>query len=212
MKQISRLQYITTSAALAEQACQGGVRWVQLRLKDISYEDYKQAALEVQAVCKKYDATFIVNDSIRLALEIGADGVHVGKEDPLPRADIDAMLARGGIIGATANEVADFEHLAGKKVSYIGLGPFRFTQTKKKLSPILGLEGYQQIFDTLKMQHITYPPVVGIGGVTEDDIIQLLGTGLHGVAVSGAISNAADVAGAARRLKEKVYGNYPSTI
>jgi len=193
MKPISKLHYITTSADLAEQACKGGVDWIQLRLKNVSYDEYRDAALEVQAVCKKYNATFIVNDNIKLALDIDADGVHVGKEDPLPQGDIDEMLRRDGIIGCTANTIEDFAHLSGKPVSYIGLGPFRFTTTKKNLSPVLGLEGYRKLFNQLKAQNIAYPPVIGIGGITLDDVSVLMSTGLHGIAVSGAISNAPDI-------------------
>jgi len=204
MKAISKLHFITTSAALAEKACAGGVDWIQLRLKNLTYEEYRKAALEVQEVCKRYNATFIINDSIQLALDINADGVHVGKEDPLPQADIDAMLGRGGIIGCTANTIEDFIHLDGKPVSYIGLGPLRFTQTKQKLSPILGIEGYQRLFAAIKERGMNVPPVIGIGGVTDSDVAALLATGLHGVAVSGAIGNAADVTYAAQKFSELV--------
>ena len=202
MRPISKLQFITTNAATAEQACMGGVDWIQLRLKDISYEDYKKTALDVQAVCKKYNATFIVNDNIKLALDIHADGVHVGKEDSLPQEDIDAMLARGGIIGVTTNDIDDFLHLQGKPVSYVGLGPYRYTDTKKNLSPILGLNGYRKLFAQLEAKNIAYPPVIGIGGITSDDVSVLMSTGLHGIAVSGAISNASDITEAARKFKD----------
>lgn len=204
---ISRLQYITTSAALAEEACRGGVDWIQLRLKDISYEEYRATALEVKSVCKKYNATFIVNDNIKLALDINADGVHVGKEDPLHPEDVERMLARNGIIGATANDIEDIKKLSGKPISYIGLGPFRFTETKKKLSPILGLEGYEKLFAELKEQHIPHPPVAGIGGITKDDVAQLLATGLDGIAVSGAISKANDIRLAAKTFRELISGS-----
>ncbi len=202
MRPISKLQFITTNAATAEQACMGGVDWIQLRLKDISYDDYKKAALEVQAVCKKYNATFIVNDNIRLALDINADGVHVGKEDPLPQADIDTMLARGGIIGVTTNDINDFLHLQGKPVNYVGLGPYKHTETKKNLSPILGLNGYRKLFAQLEAKSFAYPPVIGIGGITSDDVSVLMSTGLHGIAVSGAIGNALDISDAARKFKD----------
>lgn len=201
---ISKLQFITISAAIAEQACKGGVDWIQLRLKNITYEDYRKVALEVQAVCKKYNATFIVNDNIKLALDINADGVHVGKEDPLPQEDIDAMLAKNGIIGVTANEIEDFIHLDGKPVSYIGLGPFRYTDTKKNLSPILGLDGYHKLFYEIRERRLNPPPVVGIGGITEADVNILLTTGLHGIAVSGAIGNANDVTDAAQKFKQLI--------
>jgi len=204
MRPISKLQYITTNAEMAGQACAGGVQWIQLRLKDVSYEEYKAVALQVQAVCKKHDATFIINDNVQLALDINADGVHVGKEDPLTQEHTDQLLAREMIIGCTTNEVADFEHLAGKPVSYVGLGPFRFTTTKEKLSPVLGISGYEQIFKELKEKSINYPPVIGVGGITLDDVPALLNTGLFGVAVSGAISNADNITIAAEELSSMI--------
>jgi thiamine-phosphate pyrophosphorylase len=200
-KQISSLQYITTSAHLAEQACAGGVDWIQLRLKNVSYEDYKKEARAVQQICKKYDATFIINDNVDLALEIKSDGVHVGKGDPLTSDHIAALLNGSFIIGCTANSIDDFLHLSGKAVDYIGLGPFRFTTTKQNLSPILGLEGYERIFREIAEHQLTPPPVVGIGGITESDVPALLATPLHGIAVSGAISNAKDVTTTARIFK-----------
>ena len=201
MKPISKLQFITINAATAEQACKAGIDWIQVRVKDIPYDEYRRIAKDVQAVCSKYGATFIVNDSIKLALELNADGVHVGKEDPLPQSDIDAMLARGGIIGCTVNTIEDFIHLSGKAVSYVGFGPFRYTATKQKLSPILGLEGYKKILSELKDRGIEHAPAIGIGGITVTDVPELLKTGLHGIAVSGAIANAPDVALAVREFR-----------
>jgi len=201
-KPISKLHYITTSALLAEQACAGGADWIQLRLKNISYDDYKAEALKVQEVCKRYGATFIVNDSADLALDINADGVHIGKEDILAQWHIDALLARNSIIGCTTNTTGDVLHFKGKPVSYLGLGPFRFTATKQKLSPVLGLDGYKKIFEDLGTSGMSpIPPIVGIGGVLPEDVPALLETGLHGVAVSGAITNAADISAATRQFK-----------
>jgi len=204
MKTISKLQYITTSATLAEQACKGGVDWIQLRLKNISYDDYRATALEVQAICKKYNATFIINDNVKLALDVNADGVHVGKEDPLPPDDVEEMLKGNYIIGCTANSIEDFIHLSGKPVDYIGLGPFRFTNTKQNLSPVLGIEGYQRIFSEIKERAMKVPPVIGIGGITEKDVMALLATGLHGIAVSGSITHAVNVTETAKEFNELV--------
>jgi len=196
MKQISKLHYITTSAQLTEQACKGGVNWIQLRLKDIDYAAHKAIALEVQKVCKQYGATFIINDNVALALDIQADGVHIGKED-MPAAEARALLGNDFIIGSTSNTLDDIIRLSQEPVDYIGLGPFRFTVTKQKLSPVLGWEGYRNIFNQLKSMAITVPPVVGIGGVDKADVPALLATGLQGLAISGAISNAPNVTGAA---------------
>ena len=196
MKKISKLHYITTTAALAEKACLGGVDWIQLRLKEMAYHDYRTVAREVQAVCKAYRCTFIINDHVELALELGADGVHIGKEDMHPDA-ARAVLQENFIIGCTANTLDDILQLSGKPIDYIGLGPYRFTTTKQKLSPLLGLEGYTSIFNRLKELSVQPPPVVAIGGITGPDMVSLSGTGLHGVAISGGISNAAWVTDAA---------------
>lgn len=204
MKKISRLQYITTDASLAEKACAGGARWIQLRLKQVRYEAYLETAKEVQTICKQYNATFIVNDNVSLALETGAHGVHLGKDD-MPPAKARELLGDDFIIGSTANSVEDIVRLSQQPINYIGLGPFRFTKTKDNLSPILGLQGYELIFSELNKHNLQYPPIVGIGGITPGDIAALMQTGLHGVAVSGIISNAADPVAMTHTLLDAVY-------
>lgn len=194
---ISNLHYITTSAEAAALACQGGARWVQLRVKNLPAAEWRQRALATQAVCRQHGATFIVNDNPALALEIGADGVHLGKQD-MPPGEARKMLGSKFIIGGTANTFADLEGLVAAGVAYIGLGPLRFTTTKEKLSPILGLAGYAEILGQYRAAGFT-TPVVGIGGVELADVAALLATGLHGVAVSGAIGRAAAPAVAAGR-------------
>jgi thiamine-phosphate pyrophosphorylase len=199
---IEKLQFITTTAALAKQACIGGVRWIQLRLKDVGHDAYKAEALKVQQVCNRYGAKLIIDDNVAVALEIKADGVHIGKED-MPLKEARALLGNDFIIGCTANTIDDIIDIAAQsQANYIGLGPYRFTVTKKRLSPILGLKGYHDIFNSLKQRNIVVPPVIGIGGIEPEDISALLRTGLHGVAVSGAISNEKDIQDAARRFVE----------
>ena len=198
----NRLQYIATNAQAAELACRGGVRWVQLRVKNLPATEWKQRALDVQAVCRHHGATFILNDNPALALEIGADGVHLGKQD-MPPAEARALLGPGFIIGGTANTFADIKRLVAAGVEYIGLGPFRFTTTKEKLSPILGLAGYADVLAQCQAAGFA-TPIVGIGGVVLADVAALLATGLHGVAVSGAIGGAADPAAAAALFTKEV--------
>ena len=192
---INALQYIATSPEAAERACQGGVRWVQLRVKNQPAATWRQLALDTQAVCRRYGATLIINDNPALAQEIGADGVHLGQQD-LPPDEARQMLGAAFIIGGTANTFADVARLVAAGVDYVGLGPFRFTRTKEKLSPVLGLAGYAEIMGQMRAAGLTVP-VVGIGGITLADVEALLGTGLHGVAVAGAIGEAADPAVAA---------------
>jgi len=203
MKKINRLQYITTTAELAEKACSSGIGWIQLRLKNTTYETYKATALEVQAVCKAFNATFIINDNAALAAEVQADGVHLGKQD-MPVAAARKILGDTSIIGATANTAADIAFLSTQPVDYIGLGPFRFTTTKQNLSPVLGLEGYQQIFTALAKSDIVYPPVIAIGGILPGDLETLMQTGIHGVAVSGVITDSKDTGATVRSLQKHV--------
>lgn len=202
--QISRLQFITASAQAAELACRGGVRWVQLRVKNLPAAAWRQLALDVQAVCRHHGATFIMNDNPALALEVGAAGVHLGQQD-MPPAEARALLGPNFIIGGTANTFADMEGLVAAGVDYIGLGPFRFTTTKEKLSPILGLSGYTELLTQYRAAGFT-TPIVGIGGVALADMAGLLATGLHGVAVAGAISGADSPIAAARLFVNELAG------
>ncbi|OGX80790.1 thiamine-phosphate diphosphorylase [Hymenobacter coccineus] len=199
---MSYLHYITTNAEAAELACQGGVRWVQLRMKNTPDAEWKARALATQAVCRRHGATFIVNDNPRLAQEIGADGVHLGKQD-MPPAEARALLGPRFIIGGTANMFADIERLVAAGVDYVGLGPFRFTTTKEKLSPILGLAGYADVLARCRAAGFTVP-VIGIGGIALADVGALRATGLHGVAVSSAIGGAAAPAATAALFVEEL--------
>jgi len=203
MKPISKLHFITTNAVTAALACKGGVNWVQLRLKDVTYEQYKKVALEVQEVCSKYNAVLIINDNVQLAAEIGADGVHIGSTDMTP-TEARALLGENFIIGCTANTYEDVIRLSALPINYIGLGPFRYTTTKQNLSPVLGLEGYKSILNQLKTTSTTHPPIIGIGGIIVHDVLSLMDTGIHGIAVSGAIGNANDVSDKAADFIRKI--------
>ena len=203
MKNISRLHYITTTPQLAEEACRGGTDWIQLRLKDCTDEHYTAVAKEVLAVCRQYGATLVINDNVAVAIASGADGVHLGKTDMDP-AQARKMLGADKIVGCTANTVADIVALAELPIDYVGLGPFRFTTTKQKLSPILGLEGYTNIIKSLQNQSVRNIPIIAIGGIQVGDVSDILVTGVHGIAVSGAISATAGVANAASDFKQVI--------
>ncbi len=208
---ISRLHYLTTNAQGAELACRGGVRWVQLRVKNLSAAEWQQRALDAQAVCRQHGATLIINDNPALARSIGAGGVHLGQQD-MPPAEARALLGPDFIIGGTANTFADIAALVAAGVDYIGLGPLRFTTTKEKLSPVLGLAGYAQVLAQCRAAGFTVP-IVGIGGIALADVAALRATGLHGVAVAGAIGNAADpTATAALFVAEVADTQYVETI
>lgn len=162
--------------------------------------------------CRVAGATLIINDHPEVAKAIGADGVHLGKEDMAP-AEARKLLGPRAIIGATANTLADVERLMEAPVDYLGIGPYRFTGTKKKLAPLLGVEGYREIIAMMKERRGSAFPHVAIGGITAADIAPLAEAGVTGFAVSGAIAHATDPAEAARELLAEIEKlNNPDTI
>jgi len=199
---ISKLHYITHSPAHVEEACIGGIDWIQLRVKHTNDDDWKMIAEETKIICKKYNARLIVNDSVKLAKMVNADGVHLGKDD-MPPDEARDLLGPDFIIGGTANTFEDIQRLAALKVDYIGLGPFRFTKTKTNLSPLLGLQGYLDIMKECVIENIKVP-VIAIGGIKEGDVKELLSTGIYGIAVSSAISDSGDISATARAFIRKM--------
>ena len=169
-------------------ALEGGCRWIQLRMKDASDDEVRKAAAEIQPMCKAHDAIFLLDDRVELAKELKADGVHLGKND-MPVDEARRVLGEEFIIGGTANTFEDIERLARQGADYIGCGPFRFTTTKKNLAPVIGIEGYRDIIEKMKAAGIDLP-VVAIGGITADDIDDILATGVRGIAVSGTVLRA----------------------
>ena len=172
----------------ARMALEGGCRWIQLRMKDASDDEVRKAAAEIQPMCKAHDAIFLLDDRVEVAKELKADGVHLGKND-MPVDEARRVLGEEFIIGGTANTFEDIEHLARQGADYIGCGPFRFTTTKKNLAPVIGIEGYRDIIEKMKAAGIDLP-VVAIGGITADDIDDILATGVRGIAVSGTVLRA----------------------
>lgn len=182
----------------AHMALEGGCRWIQLRMKEASADELEQEALRIQHLCKQYGATFIIDDHVELVRKIHADGVHLGKND-MPIAEARDILGKGYIIGGTANTFEDVLAHYKAGADYIGCGPFRFTTTKKNLSPILGLEGYRHIVSRMKEENIRIP-IVAIGGITYDDIPAIMKTGVTGIALSGTILRADDPVAETRRI------------
>ncbi|MFT5818990.1 MAG: thiamine-phosphate pyrophosphorylase [Crocinitomix sp.] len=191
---ISSLQYITNGKTENEildevnSVLNAGVNWVQLRIKNTEL-DVLTIAKKVKALCEN-KSTFILNDHVEIVKSINADGVHLGLGDMSIEA-ARKILGPSKIIGGTANTKGDCLKRIKYGADYIGLGPFRHTTTKKKLSPILGITGYQSMLN----EEITIP-VVAIGGIRLADLVDLKNeTEVHGVAVSSLIglSNNKDV-------------------
>ena len=174
-------------------ALEGGCSWIQLRMKDAADEDIIATARKLRPICSEYKATFVIDDHVDIARLVHADGVHLGKND-MPVAEARRLLGTDYIIGGTANTFKDVEALYRDGADYIGCGPYRFTTTKKNLSPILGLCGYQQIVADMHRAEIDIP-IVAIGGIKYEDIEPIMQTGVNGMAVSGSILNADDPVG-----------------
>ncbi len=193
---MKQLQFIThsndryTYADGARMALEGGCKWIQLRMKDATDDEVRQVAGIVQPLCHEHEAVFLLDDRVGLAKELKADGVHLGRND-MPVDEARRILGEEFIIGGTANTFEDIERLWRMGADYIGCGPFRFTSTKKNLSPVLGLDGYRSIIGSMRAAGIELP-VVAIGGITVDDITAVMATGVDGIALSGAILNAGD--------------------
>ena len=161
--------------SVAAQFLDAGGRWIQLRMKDASAEVIVCRGKEMLALCRKRRAVLVVNDAPQLAVAIGADGVHLGQAD-MPPIEARRIIGDGAVIGSTANT---FEQIAARndgETDYVGLGPFRFTTTKKNLSPVLGTEGYRTILGRMRTENIPLP-VVAIGGIELPDIPQIMRTG-----------------------------------
>lgn len=204
------LQFITHPSekySIAEEvqmAIEGGCRWIQLRMKDASDEEVRNVALEIIPMCQETDTFLIIDDRVELVNELRVSGVHLGKEDmdPMQAREI---LGPHAIIGVTANTAADIIKFKGKDVDYVGLGPFRFTTTKKNLAPEIGLEGYTEIVKEVRAAGVELP-IVAIGGITEDDVKPLMATGVNGIAMSGAIIGADDPMLYTSSVMEKLLG------
>lgn len=169
-------------------ALEGGCRWIQLRMKNCPLSEVEAVGRQVKALCKEHDAIFIIDDYVELAQKLEADGVHLGKND-MPVAEARQVLGEGFLIGGTANTFEDIVRHYQGGADYIGCGPFRFTTTKQNLSPVLGLQGYASLMQQMKETDI-HLPVVAIGGITRQDIPDILRTGVHGIALSGAVLHA----------------------
>lgn len=174
---IPKLHYISQGNSPKEhleniqKACTSGAELVQLRLKNVSVKKLIKLAKEAREITSHFQTRLIINDHYKIAKEVKADGVHLGKTDSCPTI-ARKHLYTWQIIGGTANTLQDCQTLIDKEVDYISL------------SPVLGLKSYTEITGTLK----TKIPIIGIGGITTEDVIDILETGISGIAVSGEIT------------------------
>lgn len=182
-----------TLAQQVEGVLKGGATMVQLREKHLSHEQFLAEALEIKALCRRYGVPFLINDDVDLALEVDADGVHVGQED-MEAGRARQRLGPDKIIGVSAHNVSEALRAQAAGADYLGAGAVFPTGTKGDVTAL----SYEALRDICQSVSI---PVVAIGGIGPDNISVLAGSGIHGVAVVSALFAQPDPEGAARRLR-----------
>ncbi len=183
-----------TLVSVVEESLKGGVTMLQLREKLPGRDGVKKEAFELSVLCKKYNVPFIINDDVELALETGADGVHVGQED-MEASRARKLLGAGKILGVSAHTVEEAVEAEKAGADYLGIGAAFPTGTKDNIE-VLKAETFKAICDTVSI------PCVAIGGISEENIMKLSGNGLAGVSAVSAIYAKDDIQNAARQLRK----------
>lgn len=198
------LQYITNTSSpvsIEDQVkgvLEGGCRWIQLRMKDASQEEVLEMAKMIKPLTDAKEAFLIINDYVDVCRDANATGVHLGKTDT-PPSKARMELGPLAVIGATVNTFADIEAVKSLDIDYIGMGPFTHTDTKRNLAPVLGIEGIRNLCSEMLANDINIAHVA-VGGIKLEDVPALLEAGVDGIAVSGAIAFADDIAEETRKF------------
>ncbi|WP_282072428.1 thiamine phosphate synthase [Polaribacter atrinae] len=186
---IPKLHYISQGNSPKEhleniqKACSAGAELVQLKVAGISEKKYLKLAQEAREITSHFQTRLILSNHYKIAKEVKADGVHLENIDFCATTALEHLYT-WQIVGATANTLQDCNALISKKVDYITLSPFKDKETKENSTKDLGLNGFSLIVEALK----TETPIIGAGGITTDDVADILETGVSGIAVSDAIS------------------------
>ena len=181
-----------TLASQVEEALRGGATFLQLREKNASKEEIIKEALEIKEICKKYNVPFVIDDDVDIAKEVNADGVHIGQNDASYTYARD-ILGDNKIIGMTAHNLEEAMAAQNSGADYIGVGAVFNTSTKLDTIP-MSRETLMQITSNISI------PVGAIGGINENNILELKGSGVDGVAVISAIFSKKDITEAAKNL------------
>lgn len=175
-----------------EKALKGGATFIQLREKELDEEQFLKEAIEIKELCNRYHVPFVINDNVEIADKVDADGVHVGQSD-MEAGNVRAKLGPGKIIGVSAQTVEQALLAERCGADYLGVGAVFPTGTK--------LDAVEVSYDTLKeICKAVHIPVVAIGGISSDNIIELRGSGVSGVAVVSAIFASEDIEAATKQL------------
>jgi len=207
-KFIEKLQFIThdieqhTHIEQAQIACEAGAKWIQYRCLTKTDDELLEDINVIAEICDDWGATLIVTDHIHLNGKADIQGFHIEDMD----ADFKQLreeLGEAITIGGSSNTVEGLLRIAAEGADYAGFGPFKVTTTKPNNAPLLGIEGYAKAMNVLKQQNIDLP-VLAVGGITLDDIDDLLKTGVFGIAASSAINQAENMREAYLDFYDKV--------
>lgn len=179
-----------------KKALDGGATFVQLREKKLDREDFLAEALEIQKLCKKYGVPFVINDEVSIAKDIDADGVHVGQSD-MEAMDVRKVLGPDKILGVSAQTVEQAIIAEKHGADYLGVGAVFATGSKDDADDV-SHETLKAICEAVSI------PVIAIGGITKDNVSELAGPGICGVAVISAIFGQNDIKKATEDLKASV--------
>ena len=177
-----------------ECALKGGVTCVQLREKELSDEDFLAEAVEISALCKKYNVPFFINDNVEVAVRCKADGIHVGQED-MAAANVRRLVGDDMMIGVSVHTVSEALEAVAAGADCLGVGAMFSTSTKAD-AEVLSMDTLRDICAAADI------PVVAIGGIGKSNIGKLKGTGVDGVALVSAIFSARDIESECRELRK----------
>lgn len=177
-----------------EAALKGGATFIQLREKNLDEEHFLEEAKEIKKLCKKYEVPFVINDNVELALKVDADGVHVGQSD-MEAGDVRAKLGEDKIIGVSAQTVEQALLAEKHGADYLGVGAVFPTGSKADAVEVEH-ETVKAICEAVKI------PAIAIGGISKDNVLELSGNGLSGIAVISAIFAQKDIESATKELKK----------
>ncbi|MDD5935492.1 MAG: thiamine phosphate synthase [Clostridiales bacterium] len=180
-----------------ELAIKGGATFIQLREKNLDEKTFMEEAVEIQVLCSKYHIPFVVNDNVDIALAMNADGVHVGQSD-MEASDVRKKLGPHKILGVSASTVEQAVLAEKRGADYLGVGAVFPTGSKADAKEV-SYNTLKAICSAVKI------PVIAIGGITKDNVIQLSHSGICGVAVISAIFAQKNIKEATKQLYERTF-------
>ena len=180
----------------AEEALKGGTTFLQLREKTLDRDAFRAEAIKMKALCRRFGMPFVLDDDVELACEVGADGVHVGQSD-MEAGEVRAKLGPDKILGVSAQTVEEAVLAEKRGADYLGVGAVFPTGTKSDADDV-NLDTLKAICEAVSI------PVIAIGGITKDNVAQLSGSGIDGVAVVSAVFAQKNIEEATRELRVSV--------